>query len=32
VLEGLKVPLGQGYLFGQPSASFAGQSDQPEAA
>jgi EAL domain-containing protein (putative c-di-GMP-specific phosphodiesterase class I) len=27
VLERLNVPLGQGYLFGKPSASFAGQSE-----
>ena len=26
VLEGLGVPLGQGYLFGEPSPSFTGQS------
>jgi EAL domain-containing protein (putative c-di-GMP-specific phosphodiesterase class I) len=26
VLEGLGVPLGQGYLFGEPSPSFSGQS------
>ena len=27
VLEGLGVPLGQGYLFGEPSPSFAGKSE-----
>ena len=26
VIEGLGVPLGQGYLFGEPTPSFAGQS------
>jgi EAL domain-containing protein (putative c-di-GMP-specific phosphodiesterase class I) len=29
VLEGLGVPLGQGYLFGEPSPSFTGQSSEP---
>jgi EAL domain-containing protein (putative c-di-GMP-specific phosphodiesterase class I) len=27
ILEGLGVPLGQGYLFGEPSANFAGKSE-----